>query len=75
MDYPTIFRAILAATPQWTAKAETSRLYQKIVMSLPCEHEQIFWYGRDNVLGFIDICNCYHKDNIEIRNIYNQLKS
>lgn len=74
MDYPNIFRAILLATPEWTAKAETSRLYQILVKSLPCEHEHIFWYGKHNVLGFIDICNCYHKDNDQIRSIYNHLK-
>ena len=75
MDYPTIFRAIIAATPQWGAKAETSRLYQKIVCSLACEREHIFWYGKHNVTGFIDICNAYHTQNTQIKHIYQQLKS
>lgn len=75
MDYPELFRAIINATPQWAAKAETSRLHQLIACSLPCEREHIFWYGKHNVTGFIDICNSYHQNNMEIRKIYNQLKS
>lgn len=75
MNYSTIFKAIIDATPQWAAKAETSRLHQKIANSLPCEREHIFWYGKHNVTGFIDICNAYHADNLQIRNIYNELYS
>ena len=75
MDYPNLFREIIAATPQWSAKAETSRLYQKIACSLPCEQEHIFWFGKHNVLGFIDICNGHHRDNKKKKKIYNQLKS
>ena len=75
MDYPNLFRAIIHATPQWPAKAEASRLYQAVVHSLPCQREHVFWYGQHNVVGFIDLCNAYHKDNKKIHEIYEQLKS
>lgn len=76
MDYKEIFQRIQAATLNWAAKLETSKLHQKIVM---CESEEeklhIFWHGDDRIDGFITLCNKYHTFNADIINIFNTLQA
>ena len=76
MDYKALFTRIQAATKDWGAKLETSKLHQRVVMCTnEDEKRHIFWHGDGQIGGFIYLCNTYHAFNKEMIEIFNNLRN
>lgn len=72
MEYLYVFRILFPVTPD-IAMLETCELYSTLLVTPLKDHEYVFWCGTAEVLGFVDLCYKYYKDNVDMRRMCHEM--